>query len=227
MKKYRLKNIFKIAVFCIGFIGYAQNGTAQINTVSVFGTTSHHFSKNFTNNAYQFGKLLSQKNKVVFYEGGTTGLINEIIRGVNENKGQSIIIATQNTYENNCPINHLCRQTEWVSTETLTDQKKEMYKMGDAIIILPGDWSALSDFAAYAGLVEQGLLEKKPVIFLNLNHYWDNLRYQTEEMTRQKVLSKDNTMYISFIDKPRDVLSEADKIQKQIQKNANTEKAPH
>ncbi len=223
MKYCQLKYILSIGLFCVGLVGTSQNAIAQVNTVSIFGTTSHTFSKNFTNNAYQFGKLLGQKKKAVFYDGTTTGLINDIIRGLHETKGQSIVITPSETYKFDCPTQHVCSETEVVSVVSQTQQKEEMYKMGDAIIILPGDWNALSDFATYTALVEQGIMDKKPVIFLNLNHYWDNLRYQTEEMTRQNVLTEKNTMYIAFVDKPRDVLAEAEKIQKRIQKIAEKE----
>ncbi len=220
MKLYHLKNIFKTGMICLGIVSITLSANAQINTVSVFGSTSHHFPKNFLNSTAQFGKLLAQKNKVMFYEGSQKGLVGNIAETMKANKGIAIIVATPEKYEHDCPEDNACRQLEWVAASNTADQKKELYQMGDAIVILPGGWNTLADFATYTALVQQAQMEKKPVIFLNLNHYWDNLRYQTEEMTRQKVLNNTDTMYVSFVDKPRDVLSEAEKIQKRIEKSA-------
>lgn len=55
-------------------------------------------------------------------------------------------------------------------------------------------------------------VKAKPIIFLNINHYWDNLRYLIDEMKRQKVLSDAESNFIGFAEKPGDVLPMAQKI---------------
>lgn len=55
----------------------------------------------------------------------------------------------------------------------------------------------------------------KPIIFLNINHYWDNLRYLIDEMRRQNILSKAETLFIGFAGKPKDVLPLAQKMMNQ------------
>ena len=56
----------------------------------------------------------------------------------------------------------------------------------------------------------------KPIIFLNSNHYWDNLKEQLVEMQRQKVVSEGDFDYIGFAEKPKDVLFLAQKLTKQV-----------
>ncbi len=55
---------------------------------------------------------------------------------------------------------------------------------------------------------------KKPIIFLNINHYFDHLRYFIDEMRRQKILSEEETSFIGFAEKPKDVLPLAQKLVK-------------
>ena len=55
---------------------------------------------------------------------------------------------------------------------------------------------------------------KKPIIFLNINHYFDHLRYFIDEMRRQKILSEEETSFIGFAEKPKDVLPLAQKLAK-------------
>ena len=45
------------------------------------------------------------------------------------------------------------------------------------------------------------------------------MRYFTEEMNRQGVLSKKQMKYIYFVDKPKDILKTADKMLKEMSQN--------
>ncbi len=214
----QLNKILIALILSLGLCGFSHSGTAQFKTVSVFGSASQNLSRNMSGKATELGKLMAQKNITVYSTGNTTGLIGSLLQGVSTAKGKSVIVSTPDLYEYDCPQQHICRQSEQMLSETQTDVQQRLYEAGDILIFMPGAWETLNDFTTYAALVEQNAIQKKPVIFLSLNHYWDNLRFLAEEMKIRKAITDDNYQYMALIDKPKDVFNTAQKIQKTIQK---------
>lgn len=200
----------------------AKTGMAQMENVAVFGSPMSDISDNFKKAAYQFGTILGKEKKTLVYDGSINGLPASVLKGVVKEKARVIGVTTQPISDETCPLNHECRQGISVLTSTSNEQKLKMFETADVIVIMAGSWETLSVFADFTSLVEQKEQPKKPVIFLNTNHYWDDFQYQTDEMKRQHILTEKQSNYIAFVEKPRDVLPAALKIQKTI----NKEKTP-
>ncbi len=216
--------IFKVCLIICLTMSTLYTAQAQMNNITVFGSAFPNFNKNYQSQAYQFGKILGQQNKTLVYGGSVYGLTGSIYNGATEANARIVNISTVDLFNLQCPVEHACRQNDTILKNSLDETKQYLFETGDAIVILPGGWTTLDEFANYVMSVQAGIQKKKPVIFLNLNHYWDNFRYQLDEMKRQNEIDDDDTDYISFIDKPRNVLSEAIKIQKQIEKNITNPK---
>ena len=217
MKKNILRNsLFTLACSTLLLSASAQ---AEIANITVFGSTSPHFSKNYHSPAYQFGKILGQQKKTLIYNGSVYGLLGDVYKGATDGKTEIINISMPDIYNEQCPENHPCRENNTLLMDTVQECQSQLYENADMIVILPGGLETLDAFTGYIIAVGNGKQEKKPVVFLNINHYWDNLRYQLDEMKRQNELGDEDTDFISFTDKPRNVLSEASKLQKQIEKN--------
>ena len=217
MKKTILRNSL-FTLVCSALI-LSSNAHAEMANITVFGSSSPHFSKNYHSPAYQFGKILGQQKKTLIYNGSIYGLMGDVYQGATDAKTEIITISMPEVYDEQCPQNHPCRQNNTLLADTVQECQRRLYENADMIVILPGGIETLDEVTGYIIAVGTGEQEKKPVVFLNINHYWDNLRYQLDEMKRQKELGDEDTDFISFTDKPRNVLSEATKLQKQIEKN--------
>lgn len=215
--------LYMFSVFCLTGC-FAISGHAQMNNIAVFGSTSSNISKSQLATAYQFGQILGQQQKTLIYNGSIYGLSGAVYKGATESKARIVNISIPDIFDLQCPVHHECRKNETVLKETLSESQNYASETADIIVILPGDWETLKAFSDYVAAVQMGTQKKKPILFLNINHYWDNLRYQLDEMKRQKEISETETDYIAFIDKPRNMLSEAAKLQKQIEKNATSKK---
>ena len=211
--------LYMVSVFCLTS-SLTINGQAKTDKIAVFGSTSSNISKNQLATAYQFGQMLGQQQKTLIHNGSIYGLSGAVYKGATESKARVMNISIPDIFNLQCPVHHECRKNETVLKETLSESQNYASETADIIVILPGGWETLKAFSDYAVAVQMGTQKKKPVLFLNINHYWDNLRYQLDEMKRQKEMSEAETDYIAFIDKPRNMLSEATKLQKQIEKNA-------
>ncbi len=217
MKKTILRNsLFTLA--CSTLL-LSASVHAEIANITVFGSISPHFSKNYHSPAYQFGKILGQQKKTLIYNGSIYGLLGDVYKGATDGKTEIINISMPDIYNEQCPENHPCRENNALLVDTVQECQSQLYENADMIVVLPGGVETLDAFTGYIIAVGNGEQEKKPVVFLNINHYWDNLRYQLDEMKRQNELGDEDTDFISFTDKPRNVFSEASKLKKQIEKN--------
>ena len=204
-----------LVVFLLCFC-LSRTGIAQIENVAVFGTMSSHVADNFQKAAFQLGTILGKEKKTLIYNVTTSGLSASVFQGAIKENARIVGVTTSDSLDKNCPQNHVCRQNELVITATQTEQRLKMYETADVIVIMPGGWETLAAFSDFVSLVEQEEQSKKPVVFLNLNHYWDDFQYQTDEMKRQHILTDKQLDYIAFVEKSRDVLSTAMKINKKI-----------
>lgn len=191
--------------------------------------------------AYKFGKRMAEKNKTILFGNNfATSSSVEMIKGAIQAKGQVVIVTDEKTYQKNCSMQSVCRQAVFIPITSPEQQRRYIQHKTDLYVILPAGWETVGVFsnlmqqtAESTGLYmpfetqTQNTGTKssvkddrfKPIIFFNINHFWDNMRYFTEEMNRQGVLSKQQMKYIYFVDKPKDILKTADKMLKEMSQN--------
>lgn len=216
--RLKIKIIQMVSVIILGCPVFISQAFAQLNNITVFATPLT-ISNNYETAAYQFGKLLGQQKRTLIYGADATGIMGAVLKGARESKATIVNVSTSAEDQLKCPPNESCLQQQVELKETPALQQQSLFETGDALVILPGGWDMMYAFATYAVQVENGEYKKKPVIFLNINHYWDNLRYQLDEMKRQKMITEDQTDYIAFVDKPRDVFKEMTRLKQKMEKN--------
>lgn len=217
----------------------AQN-TDNIQTISIYGDSTNITKGNAQKDAYQLGKILAQSKKNLLVNGQTNGLSGKFLKGVYDFKGNAEIISESSQYELNCPKTHFCHQMPYTLTKTTESARQKRIDSADMYVILPGGLDSLTTFSDLIALQKQlkenpkewakksqksdastnGLNESeyssnqktKPIILLNSNHYFDNLRNQLSEMKRQNVISDSDMDFIGFAEKPKEVLPLAQKL---------------
>lgn len=194
-------------------------------------------------------RMAEKNKTILFADNFATEGAIEMIKGAVLSKGQVLIITDNKTYQKNCLPDSACRQATFISITTPEQQRRYIEHKTDMYVFLPGGWKTIGVFAdlmqqtvdstgfylpfiPQTKSVENNLMANsserkenteetlfKPIVFFNINHFWDNMRYFTEEMNRQGVLSKQQMKYIYFVDKPKDILKTADKMLKKIGQN--------
>lgn len=194
-------------------------------------------------------RMAEKNKTILFGDNFATAGAIEMIKGAIRSKGQVLIITDDKTYQKNCPADSVCRQAIFIPARTPEEQRRYIEHKTDMYVILPGGWKTVGVFADlmqqtddsigfYRSFISQmnsaennltinssarktntGKTLFKPIVFFNINHFWDNMRYFTEEMNRQGVLSKQQMNYIYFVDKPKDILKTADKMLKKMGQN--------
>ena len=214
--------------------------TDTIQTISVYGDLTNFKKGTHHKDIYQLGKLLAQSKKKLLINSQTYGVSDKFLQGVYDFKGNAEIISESHYYERNCPKTHFCRQLPFTLTKTSESAQQKRIDSADMYVILPGGLDSLTTFSDLVALQKRlkdnpneraktsqksdtsnnGLNQSeyksnqniKPIILLNSNHYFDNIRNQLSEMKRQNVISDNDVDFIGFAEKPKEVLPLAQKL---------------
>lgn len=121
--------------------------------------------------ASKLGALLAKKGLTCINGAGREGLMGALNDAVLQYGGKVKGIIPQFMIDAGWCHSHL---SETIVTETIHERKATMAKFADAAIALPGGVGTLEELAEIITWKQLGLY-KKPVIILNINHFYDSL----------------------------------------------------
>ena len=128
--------------------------------------------------AKETAEIISNHQIKVIYGGGNVGLMGEIARTLIKLKVDVVGIIPKFLIKKeklNFKLTHLKVVTN------MTRRKENLFKLGDAFLILPGGTGTLEEVAEVLSW-KILKLHNKPIIFLNLDNYWSPLFKQFENI---------------------------------------------
>jgi uncharacterized protein (TIGR00730 family) len=151
-------------------------------TICVYSSSSTAIDPHFFETATQLGQAMASRGDELLYGGGMIGLMGAIAEAVRENGGKvtGVIPKALNlpgiVYEN-CD--------ELIVTEGMRERKAMMDARSDAFIALPGGYGTLEELLEIITL-KQLKYHNKPIVILNVNHFYDPLLAQFDLIIRQR-----------------------------------------
>lgn len=161
--------------------------------ICLFGAGSKNIDKKFLDFGYQLGKMIASHKHTLVFGGGNDGMMGSVARGCYENKGKIIGIMPEWMGEfeelfDNCD--------EIVYTKTMDERKLKFIEVSDLFIISPGGIGTLDEFFEVLTL-KKVKSHEKPIIILNIDHYYDKLLCMFNDMIELGfVPEKDKMMFI-------------------------------
>ena len=125
----------------------------------------------FFEKSRSLGEELALRGLTLIYGGGNQGLMGAVASGCHEKSGN--VIAVIPTFLNQVE-NPKNPQYEKRVVKTLFERKKEMLKMADGFIALPGGIGTLDEITEVLALLQLRQLTK-PIGFLDLNGFYTPL----------------------------------------------------
>ena len=118
--------------------------------------------------AYAFGRATARAGWRLVYGGGGVGLMGASARGAHEAGGRvvGIMPAFLRSRE------RLFDEVETVVVTSMHERKQLMYDQSDAFVVAPGGIGTLEEVVELLSWKRLDL-HHKPVVFLNLNGFWD------------------------------------------------------
>ena len=136
--------------------------------------------------AKEIAETISKYKIKVIYGGGNLGLMGEISRNLIKLKTEVIGIIPKFLIKNeeaNIKITHI------KIVPNMTKRKENLFKLGDAFLILPGGTGTLEEVIEVLSW-KNLKLHNKPIIFFNFDNYWSPLIKQFDKITKNKFGNK-------------------------------------
>lgn len=149
----------------------------------------------FSRRAAELGKWIAENGHTLVYGAGDVGLMGVISNAVFEEGGEVIGV----TPEYFVFAEEIHKQIKDLRiTQDLAERRKIMVLEGDAFIALPGGTGTLDEISEVMSLNRLGRLgrEIRPVMFYNINGYYDDLLKFLDRMTAEEFNRKSDRQAI-------------------------------
>lgn len=175
----------------------------MIDNVCVFASSCDFLDKSYYKEAEKLGKLLSQNDMNMVYGGSCLGLMWACAKEVKAGGKRLIGIMPEKLREFD-EYSDYC--DEFYVTPCMRSRKAKMDEMSDALIALPGGFGTLEELSEMIVQKQLGY-NKKAIVILNTNGFYNNLLKFFDDIIEQKFANKkaQNLYYIA--DTPESVLS--------------------
>ncbi len=166
----------------------------MLKSLCVFCSSSDAVNPVHFQVAEELGLVLCHRNITLIYGGTTVGLMGKLANTVKQNGGKVIGVIPQSIQSKGIAHPTL---DELIVTKDLRERKSIMEERADGFIALPGGFGTLEETIEILTL-KQLQLHSKPVIFLNINGFYDPLVELFEHIFREK-FAKPSTRDLYYI----------------------------
>ncbi len=150
--------------------------------ICVFCSSSNYLAECYYQDAEKLGELLGQNNFDIVYGGSTLGMMWACASKVKENGGKIFGIMPKRLADMGCKTDNC---DEFFLSEGMRDRKAKMDEISDAVISLAGGFGTLEELSEMIVQKQLGY-NKKPIIILNTNGFYDKLLEFFEQMIQEK-----------------------------------------
>jgi uncharacterized protein (TIGR00730 family) len=144
---------------------------SKINAICVYCGSSPGTDPVFVETARAFGKILAENGVRLVYGGGSIGLMGAVAEAVQKHGGEATGIIPEFLTNREHP-RRLSQQL--IVTRDMHERKRKMFEHADAFVALPGGIGTLEEVVEQLTWAQLGR-HKKPILFANINGYWDPL----------------------------------------------------
>jgi len=172
--------------------------------ICVFCGSSPGNNPAFAEAARQLGRAIGEKGYTLVFGGGGVGLMGEVARAA-RSAGAPIIGILPSFLRGIEPP--LESAEELIITPDLQERKARMLALADAFVILPG---GLGTFDEYFEVVttKQLKVHAKPVLLIDIDHYFAPLRALLEGVVQEGFASAEIAGHHAFVSTPAEALAE-------------------
>jgi uncharacterized protein (TIGR00730 family) len=130
------------------------------------------------------GRSIAEHGLRLVYGGGTRGIMGAVASGVMSSGGRVTGIIPEFLMDKEASKHSLSALTEVVVTRDMHERKHKMFEQSDAFVTLPGGIGTLEEIVEIMTWGQLGR-HKKPMVFANINGFWDPMldliRHMTDE----------------------------------------------
>jgi len=172
----------------------------EIQSVGVYCSSYESLDPLYLKAASELGQKLAEHHMTMVYGGGALGLMGEVSRAVMKHGGRVIGFMPHHLKKYEDPNWAI---TELHMVDTMHTRKRLMFEHSDAFMVLPGGFGTLDETFELITW-RQLKLHEKPIIFININHYWSPLQELTNNIFEQHFAKPEHRKCFKFVDSIQD-----------------------
>lgn len=187
-----------------------------LKRITVFGGAAKSIDTQYNAAAFKLGEIIGQNNMQLVFGIGDNGMMGQVFHGALRECASIRGITTPKLLELQCENPGLFKDGEIEIVPNLSVRKFKMFEEGDVMLILPGGWGTLDELTEFSVLIQTGEIPKKPLVFINLNGFWNSFKKQLKRMYEDGALNKEKADYVGFVDTVEEALPAAEKIYRKL-----------
>ncbi|MBT4485604.1 MAG: TIGR00730 family Rossman fold protein [Candidatus Latescibacteria bacterium] len=156
-------------------------------SLCVFCASSDHVSEIYNNAASELGAEMAAKRLTLIYGGGNNGLMGVLAETVHAKGGKIIGVIPQMLKDMGFAYKDADKM---IVTDGMRERKAIMEERAHGFIGLPGGFGTLEEMLEIVTLKQLGVLEK-PIVFLNVDGFFDGLLMQFERGYRERFIGEE------------------------------------
>jgi uncharacterized protein (TIGR00730 family) len=172
-------------------------------TVCIFAASSSRIDSEYGAVAARLGVMLAQENMEVVFGGGGIGLMGKLADAVLENGGKITGVIPDFMKKEGWDHKDL---TEMIVTSDMSERKKRMFTMADAVVALPGGIGTLEEMTEAITLKQLSLFDG-PIIILNTLGYYNSLLEFIDHMIASNFMRFEHKGIWEIVNTPEEVIS--------------------
>lgn len=173
-----------------------------LNSVCVYCGSFSSAKQVYKDAAVAMGKSIAEEGLAMVYGGGNVGLMGLTADSALKNGAK--VIGIQPTFLNEREPQHP-DLTEMVLVGDMHTRKRIMAERSDGFIILPGGFGTLDEFAEILTWRQLGL-HQKPIVAVDINGYWTNLKAQVQYMLSEGFIKTQHQHLVEFVSSVDEVI---------------------
>jgi len=173
-----------------------------MKTICVFCSSNLGAEPVYQRVAAEMGSVLAKNGFDIVYGGANVGLMRcmaeaAIAAGSNVTGVITDFLAGKHLTQSGL--------AQLIVVETMQERKAKMAELSDGFIVMPGGFGTMEEMFEVLTAGQLGF-HSKPVVLLNVNHYYDFLHKQLDFMVEQKMLLEPHAGIAQFADTPEDAV---------------------
>ncbi len=171
----------------------------KTKSLTIYCSASQKIDKKFFKLAKETAKIISNYEIRIIYGGANRGLMGEMAKTFIKLKKEVIGVIPKFLIKKE-KIN--LKITNLKIVNNMTERKENLFKLGDAFLVLPGGTGTLEELIEVLSW-KSLKLHNKPIIILNFDNYWTPLINQLKKIIENKFGNKNLQNHLQIIKRPQ------------------------
>lgn len=155
--------------------------------ICVFSSSSNAIQKVYYDEAVKLGNLIGEKGYTLINGGANVGLMETVTVAAAECGAQTIGVIPERFIKKSLASEN---SHKTIKAKDMQERKAKMRELSDAFIALPGGFGTLEEILEVITL-KQLSYHNKPVVFINVNNFFEYLFKQFEKSFIEKFIKEE------------------------------------